>query len=67
MRVLVCLPFAGGGAGFYRAWKDLPDGCPAIVPIQMPGREELFSDPPYGDAVTAARELAPSIDRKSVV
>ena len=61
MRVLVCLPFAGGGAGFYRAWKDLPDGCPAIVPIQLPGREELFVDPPYGDAITAARELAPSI------
>ncbi|MFI1973219.1 thioesterase [Streptomyces cinnamoneus] len=58
---LVCLPFAGGGAGFYRAWTDLPDGCPDIVPVQLPGREELFVDPPHTDAVTAAQALAPRI------
>jgi surfactin synthase thioesterase subunit len=39
------LQFVGGGAGFYRAGKDLPDGCPAVVPIQLPGRDELFDDP----------------------
>ncbi|MFF7459272.1 thioesterase II family protein [Kitasatospora sp. NPDC008115] len=60
-RALVCLPFAGGGAGFYRAWKDLPDGCPSIVAVQLPGREELFAEPMYKDAVTAAEELAPKI------
>jgi len=60
-RALVCLPFAGGGAGFYRAWKDLPDGCPSIVAVQLPGREELFAEPVYKDAVTAAEELAPRI------
>lgn len=59
---LACLPFAGGGAGFYRAWTDdLPGGCPDIVPIQLPGREELFIDPPYTDALAAARELAPTV------
>ncbi|MFJ7280394.1 thioesterase II family protein [Kitasatospora sp. NPDC098663] len=60
-RALVCLPFAGGGAGFYRAWKDLPDGCPSIVAVQLPGREELFAEPMYKDAVAAAEELAPRI------
>ncbi|WP_181804275.1 thioesterase II family protein [Streptomyces shenzhenensis] len=60
-RALVCLPFAGGGAGFYRAWKELPAGCPSVVPVQLPGREELFADPPYKTAISAAEELAPHI------
>lgn len=55
---LICLPFAGGGAGFYRAWKDLPDGSPAIVPLQLPGREELFVEEPFRDAVAAGEQLA---------
>jgi surfactin synthase thioesterase subunit len=58
---LVCLPFAGGGAGFYRAWKDLPAGSPEIVPLQLPGREELFIDEPFHDAVDAAAALAPRV------
>jgi surfactin synthase thioesterase subunit len=58
---LVCLPFAGGGASFYRAWKHLPDGCPSIVPVQLPGREELFVEQPFNDVVTAAEALAPHI------
>ncbi|WP_330301230.1 thioesterase II family protein [Streptomyces sp. NBC_00503] len=55
---LMCLPFAGGGAGFYRAWKDLPAHAPRIVPIQLPGREELFLDEPFRDAIAAAEVLA---------
>ncbi len=58
---LVCLPFAGGGAGFYRAWKDLPADAPRIVPLQLPGREELFLDEPFHDAVDAAEALAPRV------
>ncbi|MFD0025493.1 thioesterase II family protein [Streptomyces sp. NPDC058382] len=58
---LVCLPFAGGGAGFYRAWKDLPDHAPRIVPLQLPGREERFIEEPFLDVVVAADTLAPRI------
>ncbi|ATW50982.1 thioesterase [Streptomyces peucetius subsp. caesius ATCC 27952] len=58
---LVCLPFAGGGAGFYRAWKDLPDHAPRIVPLQLPGREERFIDEPFHDVLEAADALAPQI------
>ncbi|MEU6231554.1 alpha/beta fold hydrolase [Kitasatospora sp. NPDC047058] len=58
---LVCLPFAGGGAGFYRAWKNLPAPAPRIVPLQLPGREELFLDEPFTDAATAAAALAPKV------
>ncbi|MGX8908996.1 thioesterase II family protein [Streptomyces netropsis] len=61
---LICLPFAGGGAGFYRAWKDLkglPAGGPAVVPLQLPGREELFIDEPFRDAVVAGERLAEQV------
>ncbi|MFD7901704.1 thioesterase II family protein [Kitasatospora sp. NPDC059747] len=58
---LVCLPFAGGGAGFYRGWKNLPAHAPRIVPLQLPGREELFLDEPFTDAATAAAALAPRV------
>lgn len=54
---MVCLPFAGGGAGFYRAWRNLPPGSPDLVALQLPGREELFLDPPHRDAAAAARQL----------
>jgi surfactin synthase thioesterase subunit len=55
---LVCLPFAGGGAGFYRGWRSLPDEALRIVPVQLPGREELFIEEPYHDVIEAARALA---------
>ncbi|MCX4446060.1 thioesterase II family protein [Streptomyces sp. NPDC087866] len=58
---LVCLPFAGGGAGFYRAWKNLPVHAPDIVPLQLPGREELFVEEPFRDAAEAADALAPAV------
>jgi medium-chain acyl-[acyl-carrier-protein] hydrolase len=44
---LVCLPFAGGGAGAFRPWSD---GLPLTVEVcavQPPGRETRFRDPPY--------------------
>jgi surfactin synthase thioesterase subunit len=62
---LVCLPFAGGGAGFYRAWKELPPTAPRIIPLQLPGREERFLDAPYTDAVEAAAGLAAQVVQAS--
>jgi medium-chain acyl-[acyl-carrier-protein] hydrolase len=35
-----CLPFAGGGASFYRPWAQLAPKSVAIVPVQPPGRED---------------------------
>ncbi|WP_242586314.1 alpha/beta fold hydrolase [Streptomyces sp. MST-110588] len=58
---LLCLPFAGGGAGFYRAWRDLPDGAPRIVPLQLPGREELFIEEPFHDVTEAADALSRTV------
>src|SRR5262249_33598404 len=44
-----CLPFAGGGAGAFRAW---PDGLPAdvdVCPVHLPGREARYTEPAIDD------------------
>ncbi|MFC8989985.1 amino acid adenylation domain-containing protein [Streptomyces sp. NPDC056956] len=55
---LVCLPFAGSGAGLYRPWARL--GVPGVhvMAPQLPGREELFTETPYTDVREAARYVA---------
>ncbi|MFD6910541.1 alpha/beta fold hydrolase [Streptomyces virginiae] len=55
---LLCVPFAGSGAGFYRAWPNTGEHGIRIVPLQMPGREERFLEDPYKDAAEAAKDLA---------
>ncbi|MGH3823291.1 MAG: thioesterase II family protein [Pseudonocardiaceae bacterium] len=43
---LICLPPAGGGASRYRDWPaHLPDDV-EVVPVQLPGRENRFNEPP---------------------
>ncbi|MFE2184744.1 thioesterase II family protein [Streptomyces sp. NPDC059455] len=58
---LVCLPFAGSGAGFYRAWCKRPDLGVTVLPVQLPGREELFSEEPFTDVAEASAKLAPQV------
>jgi surfactin synthase thioesterase subunit len=41
-----CLPFAGGGASFYRAWMRWTASI-ALCPMQPPGREERFVETPF--------------------
>ncbi|MFS4093130.1 thioesterase II family protein [Streptomyces sp. AF1A] len=53
---LICLPFAGAGASFFKKWqKDAPDGI-RITAVQLPGREERFLDDPVADASAAMDE-----------
>ncbi|AYG79092.1 Linear gramicidin dehydrogenase LgrE [Streptomyces hundungensis] len=47
MTRVMCLPYAGAGAGVYRPWKALSTERARAVPIQLPGREEEFSAPHY--------------------
>ncbi|MFD8488553.1 thioesterase II family protein [Streptomyces sp. NPDC059712] len=42
---LVCLPHAGGSAGFYRPWAALMPAEVELLAIQYPGREDRFEDP----------------------
>ncbi|MFE9068522.1 amino acid adenylation domain-containing protein [Streptomyces violaceusniger] len=55
---LVCLPFAGSGAGFYRPWARLRVPGVRVVAPQLPGREELFNEDPYTDVRHAVRHAA---------
>ncbi|MBN1520343.1 MAG: thioesterase [Spirochaetales bacterium] len=53
---LFCIPFAGGGASAYAPWKRRLAPLASVVPIQLPGREELW-DRPYLDTVAEAALL----------
>jgi pyochelin biosynthetic protein PchC len=57
---LLCFPPAGAGAGFFRDWgRHLPKH--ALVPVQLPGREERFAEAPLADAEQAAAGAAAAI------
>jgi surfactin synthase thioesterase subunit len=58
---LVCLPFAGSGAGFYRSWAQLDGYGVTVLPVQLPGREELFTEAPFADLAEAVARLAPQV------
>lgn len=44
---LVCLPFAGGGAGVYGTWSAAFGAGVDVIPVQLPGRERRLRDRPY--------------------
>ncbi|WP_328718504.1 alpha/beta fold hydrolase [Streptomyces sp. NBC_00247] len=43
---LVCLPHAGGSAGFYRGWPGLLPAGIDFHAVQYPGREDRFAETP---------------------
>ncbi|EWM13734.1 thioesterase II family protein [Kutzneria sp. 744] len=57
MTRLVCLPFAGAGPSFYRAWAGMVDGL-EVEPVPLPGRERLIDVVPYGDLHVAADSVS---------
>jgi surfactin synthase thioesterase subunit len=58
---LACLPFAGSGAGFFREWERLGISAVTMLPVQLPGREERFTDDPFTEVADAVAELTPRI------
>ena len=43
---VLCIPYAGAGAGVFRRWRKHPAGTVNFVPIQLPGREERLIEKP---------------------
>lgn len=54
---LVCFPYAGAGAGFFRPWRD-HDAPVEILAVQLPGREKRFTEDPYRDVHDAVDGLS---------
>jgi surfactin synthase thioesterase subunit len=56
--LLVCVPPAGSGASFFRAWRsELP-----IVALQLPGRESRLADPVPDRLPALASDLLPRLE-----
>lgn len=60
---LVCLPFSGGGASFFRHWPALAPADLTIVPVTLPGREDRFAEPLLREAGEAVDDLLPGLRR----
>ncbi len=59
--VLVCLPYAGAGAGIFRHWSTCLAGLADVVALRLPGRETRLNEPPLSDAKAVARRIAGSL------
>lgn len=66
-----CLPFAGGAASIYRSWFDLVPADVDLCPIQLPGREGRFTEPPVDDPAVLLdglhQAVRPLLDRPFVL
>lgn len=58
---LICLPYAGGGATVFRAWHDLLPENVEVCPVQLPGRETRFQEPPAEDLEALVAALTPAL------
>jgi medium-chain acyl-[acyl-carrier-protein] hydrolase len=52
----VCVPFAGGSAGFFRSWRDRLPRVEVLV-ARLPGRESRMHEPPLRSIGAMARSL----------
>lgn len=63
---LFCFPFAGGGASTFLSWSDKLAPELEIYPVQLPGRENQYTAPPFRRVSALVEELgkvlAPYID-----
>ena len=59
---LFLLPYAGGGAGIYRAWPALLPAALEVRAVQLPGRERRFAEPPVAGMEALLDALVPAIE-----
>jgi medium-chain acyl-[acyl-carrier-protein] hydrolase len=64
---LFCLPYAGGAASIFRQWPQQLPPQVAVHPVQLPGRENRFTEPPFRAlpplVAALAQVLAPYLDQ----
>ncbi len=44
---LFCFPYAGGAASVFRKWADALPPTVEVCPVQLPGRDRRWREPPY--------------------
>jgi surfactin synthase thioesterase subunit len=59
--VLVCLPQAGAGCGVFRSWQDMLGPEVTVAGVQLPGRENRFTDPPPDSFADAVHEIVAAL------
>lgn len=59
---LVCLPYAGGGAGVFAPWAKLLPESIDVWAARLPGRESRWKETPLTDAGVIASALATEIE-----
>lgn len=60
---LVCLPYAGGSALMFSAWKErFPDV--EVIPMELPGRGLRFKEKNAPNMKTLAQDLADRVEQK---
>jgi surfactin synthase thioesterase subunit len=57
---VLCFPFAGAGASAFRRAQEFGSDTVRICPLQLPGREDRFDEPPFTDVPAAVEDLLPS-------
>ncbi len=55
---LFCFPYAGGGSSAYATWTSAISPDIELCPVQLPGREERFSDTPFTRLDALIEEVA---------
>ncbi|MEU6131889.1 alpha/beta fold hydrolase [Saccharopolyspora sp. NPDC047091] len=58
---LVCVPFAGAGASYFRPWAEHVEPAFDLVPLPLPGREREIGAEPFRDASVAADFLRDAV------
>jgi surfactin synthase thioesterase subunit len=58
---LLCFPYAGAGAGFFRPWRGHDQAAVDVVAVELPGREKRFTEEPYRDVHEAVDDLAAGV------
>lgn len=60
-RRLFCFPYAGGGASAFRDWERLLPGDIELWAVQLPGREDRFSERPMEHIDDVLNALVPAV------
>lgn len=58
---LICFPYAGGSAAFYRPWHKHTASSIEIRAVQYPARADRLSEPMIDDAGTLAKAIADAL------